>query len=69
MLQSGKSESTKNYISSYDCAVKIKQQEGMLGFYKGFGANILRGSGAALVLVLYDYFQDILGLEKRGLGG
>ena len=51
MLQSGKAEIDKNYTTSYDCAVKINSQEGMLGFYKGFGANIVRGSGAALVLV------------------
>jgi len=69
MLQSGKKEDSKHYSTSYDCAVKIKSQEGLVGFYKGFGANIIRGSGAALVLVLYDYIQESLGLESRGLGG
>jgi solute carrier family 25 (adenine nucleotide translocator) protein 4/5/6/31 len=42
------------YSSSWDCWVKITQREGWRAFFKGAASNILRGSGAALVLVLYD---------------
>jgi hypothetical protein len=29
-------------------------KEGWKGFYKGCGVNVLRGTGGALVLTLYD---------------
>lgn len=63
MLQSGKDIDSIDYSSSLDCARKMRLEEGLLGFYKGFGANIIRGSGPALVLVLYDYIKEHLGLE------
>jgi len=37
-----------------DCFGKIFEKEGFNGFFKGAGANVLRGIGGALVLVLYD---------------
>jgi solute carrier family 25 (adenine nucleotide translocator) protein 4/5/6/31 len=38
-----------------DCFAKIfKNEGGFKPFFKGAGANVLRGVGGALVLVLYD---------------
>ena len=48
------------YASSHDCFWTILREEGCCGFYKGVGSNILRGLGAALVLVLYDELRKML---------
>jgi len=42
--------------------------EGPRAFFKGALSNAIRGSGGALVLVLYDQFQKVLGFEG-GAGG
>lgn len=63
MLQSGKAE--KQYTSTLHCFAKIAQEEKMAGFFKGAGSNILRGAGGALVLVLYDEFQKMMGVEVK----
>jgi len=41
------------YKGSVHCAQKILKDEGAKAMFKGAGANVLRGTGAALVLVLY----------------
>eukprot|EP00335_Anophryoides_haemophila_P000316 CAMPEP_0204821762 /NCGR_PEP_ID=MMETSP1018-20131115/131207_1 /ASSEMBLY_ACC=CAM_ASM_000518 /TAXON_ID=46462 /ORGANISM="Anophryoides haemophila, Strain AH6" /LENGTH=85 /DNA_ID=CAMNT_0051947455 /DNA_START=804 /DNA_END=1061 /DNA_ORIENTATION=- len=51
MMQSG-GESL--YSGTIDCFKKILKNEGGSAFFKGAGANVLRGVGGALVLVLYD---------------
>lgn len=48
------------YRGTLDCWRKIAREEGMKGFFKGAWANVLRGAGAALVLVFYDEFQRML---------
>merc|ERR1719473_927836 len=63
-MQSDKPMAEWLYKSSMDCAVKIVQTEGMGGMYKGALANIFRGVGASLVLVLYGEIK--LALEKTG---
>jgi len=55
MMTSG--ESTK-YRSSMHAAADIYQKEGTLSFFKGAGANILRGIAGAGVLSGFDLFQD-----------
>merc|ERR1712193_340570 len=52
------------YKGTIDCGAKILKTEGMGGMYKGALANIFRGVGASLVLVLYGEIQ--LALEKSG---
>jgi solute carrier family 25 (adenine nucleotide translocator) protein 4/5/6/31 len=52
------------YKGTIDCGVKILKNEGFGGMYKGALANIFRGVGASLVLVLYGEIQ--LALEKSG---
>ena len=48
------------YSSSWDCARQILAKEGMYSFFKGAGANILRGVAGAGVLSIYDQVQLIL---------
>jgi len=56
------------YQGSADCARKIIANEGMNAMFKGAGANVLRGTGAALVLVLYGEITAMMGIEG-GAGG
>jgi solute carrier family 25 (adenine nucleotide translocator) protein 4/5/6/31 len=64
MMQSGEMEQV--YKNTIDCATKIFQEEKFMGYYKGWGTNSIRTCGSSVVLVLYDEFQSILGLEARG---
>merc|ERR1712216_481931 len=59
MMQAGAKE--KLYNGTLDCFAKIAKQEGMNAFFKGAGANILRGAGGALVLVGYDKIKELIG--------
>lgn len=66
MMQSGRGEIL--YTSSFDCARKIAAKEGSGAFFKGALSNVIRGSGGALVLVIYDEIQKMMGFEG-GAGG
>jgi len=55
MMTSG---SGQNYKGSWDCTMQILQKEGVKSFFKGAGANILRGVAGAGVLSLFDTVQD-----------
>lgn len=48
------------YRGAAHCAQKIIADEGMNAMFKGAGANILRGTGAALVLVFYGELQAMM---------
>merc|ERR1719482_1116311 len=63
-MQSDKPVEEQIYKGTLDCGVKILKEEGPSGMYKGALANIFRGVGASLVLVLYGEIQ--LALEKTG---
>ena len=58
MMQSGKKE--KLYNGTLDCWAKIAKNEGMGAFFKGAFSNVLRGTGGALVLVMYDELKKII---------
>jgi len=59
MMQSGRKEIM--YTSTLDCFSKIyKNEGGFKPFFKGALSNVFRGVGGALVLTLYDTFQDWL---------
>ena len=58
----------KKYKNSWHCLYKIFKEEGYFGLYKGYGTNALRTLGSSVVLVLYDEFQKVCGLEARGKG-
>ena len=64
MMQSGRGE--KLYSGTLDCFAKIARNEGMSAFFKGAGANIIRGTGGALVLIGYEYIKDIINPPKPG---
>uniref|UniRef100_A0A8C0L184 ADP/ATP translocase n=1 Tax=Canis lupus dingo TaxID=286419 RepID=A0A8C0L184_CANLU len=64
MMQSGEVE--RQYKGTLDCFVKIYQHEGVNAFFRGAFSNILRGTGGALVLVLYDKIKEFLNIDIRG---
>merc|ERR1711981_764061 len=63
-MESDRPIADRMYKGTIDCGAKILKTEGMGGVYKGALANIFRGVGASLVLVLYGEIQ--LALEKSG---
>merc|ERR1712193_179050 len=63
-MQSDKPVEERIYKGTMDCMVKIMRDEGPAGMFKRALANIFRGVGASLVLVLYGEIQ--LALEKSG---
>lgn len=60
MMQSGRAKSEIMYKSTMDCWGKIYKSEGGGAFFKGAFSNVLRGTGGALVLVLYDELKAII---------
>jgi len=52
MMQSGRKDIM--YKNTWDCAVKIVRNEGPRALYKGALSNVIRGTGGALVLAIYD---------------
>jgi len=58
MMQSGRAD--KMYKNTIDCWRKIAANEGRKAFFKGAFSNVLRGTGGALVLVLYDEIKTFL---------
>merc|ERR1719435_111478 len=63
MMTSG--EAVK-YNGSIDCTVQVLKNEGVLSFYKGAGANILRGMAGAGVLAGFDKFKQLYVSMKSG---
>lgn len=59
-MQSGRSKADIMYKNTLDCWVKISKQEGTRAFFKGALSNVFRGTGGALVLVLYDEIKNLL---------
>jgi len=69
MMQSGRKGGELMYSGTLDCWKKIAKNEGGGAFFKGAFSNVLRGTGGALVLVMYDEIQVLLFGEKIGSGG
>jgi solute carrier family 25 (adenine nucleotide translocator) protein 4/5/6/31 len=59
-IEASKPEAEQLYNGMQDCFQKILKNEGAKGFFKGALANILRGTGAAIVLVLYDEIMNFV---------
>lgn len=59
-IEASKPASEQLYKSMPDCISKIMKAEGPKGFFKGALANIVRGTGAAIVLVLYDEIKNAI---------
>jgi len=64
-IEASKPAAEKMYHGMGDCFKKILAKEGPKGFFKGAFANILRGTGAAIVLVLYDEIMNFV--NRTGL--
>jgi solute carrier family 25 (adenine nucleotide translocator) protein 4/5/6/31 len=62
-MQSEKPKEQWTYSGTMDCFGKIMKNEGVTALFKGAGANALRTVGSAMVLVLYDSFKTMLGME------
>ncbi|XP_068621139.1 ADP,ATP carrier protein isoform X2 [Battus philenor] len=60
MMQSGRPMNERQYKSTAHCWAKILSTEGPGAFFKGAFSNVLRGTGAAFVLVLYDEIKKLL---------
>ncbi|UYV73736.1 slc25a4 [Cordylochernes scorpioides] len=68
MMQSGRAKSELMYKNTLDCWRKIAKNEGGGAFFKGAFSNVLRGTGGALVLVLYDEIKDgIFGKQAKSV--
>eukprot|EP00290_Baffinella_frigidus_P013219 CAMPEP_0180146156 /NCGR_PEP_ID=MMETSP0986-20121125/18259_1 /TAXON_ID=697907 /ORGANISM="non described non described, Strain CCMP2293" /LENGTH=415 /DNA_ID=CAMNT_0022090993 /DNA_START=17 /DNA_END=1264 /DNA_ORIENTATION=+ len=59
MMKSG-GGSTVVYAGTWDCATKIVKTEGVAGLFNGALSNTFRGTGAAMVLVLYDWMSKFI---------
>lgn len=60
MMQSGRSKADVVYKNTMHCWGVIAKTEGMGAFFKGAFSNVLRGTGGALVLVLYDEMKALM---------
>lgn len=60
MMQSGRAANERMYKSTVDCWAKIAKTEGSGAFFKGAFSNVLRGTGGAFVLVLYDELRELM---------
>lgn len=56
------------YTSSLHCATYIAKHDGIPAFFKGAGANILRGVAGAGVLALFDTFVQMYVTQVYGAG-
>jgi len=60
MMQSGRAKADMTYKSTAHCWATIAKTEGTGAFFKGAFSNVLRGTGGAFVLVLYDEIKAFL---------
>lgn len=60
MMQSGRSKADIIYKNTLNAWSVIYKVEGGAAFFKGAFSNVLRGTGGALVLVLYDEIKAFL---------
>lgn len=60
MMQSGRSKADIVYKNTLHAWSVIYKVEGGAAFFKGAFSNVLRGTGGALVLVLYDEIKAFL---------
>jgi solute carrier family 25 (adenine nucleotide translocator) protein 4/5/6/31 len=67
MMVAGANKELK-YSGSLDCARYIFKNDGMKSFFKGAGANILRGVAGAGVLALFDTFVQLYVRARYGEG-
>jgi len=66
-IEASKPAEQQIYKSMPDCFAKILKTEGPGGFFKGALANVLRGTGAAIVLVMYDEIINFVTKDDESL--
>jgi len=59
-MESEKQMEDRMYKGALNCFNKILAEEGTAALFKGAGANVLRGTGAAMVLVLYGEAKNFI---------
>jgi len=59
-MESEKEMKDRMYKGAANCFSRILKDEGTAALFKGAGANVLRGTGAALVLVLYGEAKNAI---------
>ena len=53
------------YSGNYDITVRIIKEEGLRGFYKGFGVNLVKGFiQRGLYFYCYEIAKKMLGIER-----
>merc|ERR1719335_924909 len=62
MLDSEKAASERLYTSGINCFIKVMQNEGFGGMYKGLIPELFRGIGGPMVLTAYDRIKLQFGL-------
>merc|ERR1712178_460049 len=62
MLDSEKPAAERLYTSGINCFIKVMQNEGMAGMYKGLVPELFRGIGGPMVLTAYDRIKLHFGL-------
>lgn len=60
MMQSGRAKGDLLYTGTIHCWATILKTEGGAAFFKGAFSNVLRGTGGAFVLVLYEELKKVL---------
>ncbi|XP_063543553.1 ADP,ATP carrier protein [Cydia strobilella] len=60
MMQSGRAKADILYKNTLHCWATIAKSEGTSAFFKGAFSNVLRGTGGAFVLVLYEEIKKVL---------
>lgn len=58
MMETGRKE--RMYKSSFHCFRTMVATEGYRGFYRGLSANLIRGMGTSILLVLYDEIRAVM---------
>jgi solute carrier family 25 (adenine nucleotide translocator) protein 4/5/6/31 len=66
-IEASKPVEQQIYKSMPDCFAKILKTEGPGGFFKGALANVLRGTGAAIVLVMYDEIINAITADSASM--
>jgi len=61
MLDSEKPAAERMYTSGVNCFIKVMQNEGLAGMYKGLIPELFRGIGGPLVLTAYDRIKLTFG--------
>lgn len=61
MMEAGREQ--RLYKSSFHCFKTMVMTEGYRGFYRGLSANLIRGMGTSILLVMYDEVRALLAMH------